>query len=69
MSTDGVPIACNFDCGGGCALLAYMENGRITRITDNPLGEKYLKGCIRGYQLAHMQYHKDRLTKAPHPDW
>jgi anaerobic dimethyl sulfoxide reductase subunit A len=63
MSTDGVPIACNFDCGGGCALLAYMEKGRITRVTDNPFGGKYLKGCIRGYQLARMQYHKDRLTK------
>jgi anaerobic dimethyl sulfoxide reductase subunit A len=58
-----IPIACNFDCGGGCALLAHMEDGKIKRITDNPLGGNYLKGCIRGYQLHHIQYHPDRLTK------
>ena len=58
-----IPIACNFDCGGGCALHAHIEDGEIKRITDNPLGGKYLQGCIRGYQLQHMQYHPDRLTK------
>lgn len=61
--SQGIPIACNFDCGGGCALLAHMENGKIKRITDNPEGGQYLRGCIRGYQLQHMQYHPDRLTK------
>ena len=63
MNSDGIPIACNFDCGGGCALHAHMQDGRITRITDNPRCGRYLKGCVRGYQLAHVQYHKDRLTK------
>jgi len=58
-----IPIACNFDCGGGCALLAHMKDGKITRITDNPQGGDYLKGCIRGFQLQHMQYHPKRLTK------
>ncbi|MCB2173229.1 molybdopterin-dependent oxidoreductase, partial [archaeon] len=61
--TQFIPIACNFDCGGGCALLAHMKDGKITRITDNPQGGDYLKGCIRGFQLQHMQYHPKRLTK------
>jgi anaerobic dimethyl sulfoxide reductase subunit A len=63
MIPDIIPITCNLDCGGGCPLLAYMEDDRIKRITDNPQGGKHLKGCVRGYQLSHMQYHKDRLTQ------
>ena len=61
--TRSIPIACNFDCGGGCALLAHIEGDRITSITDNPQGGDYLQGCIRGFQLQHMQYHPERLTK------
>ena len=32
-----VPVSCNRDCGAGCALLAHVKNGRIEKITDNPL--------------------------------
>ena len=32
-----VPVSCNKDCGAGCALLAHVNNGRIEKITDNPL--------------------------------
>ena len=45
---DRRPVACNRDCGGGCPLLATVEDGRVVRIANNPAGGPYLKGCVRG---------------------
>ena len=59
----GVPFTCNLDCGGGCPLLAFVENGKVTKVIDNPAGGEYIKGCIRGYQSPHIQNAPDRLTK------
>ncbi len=59
----GVPVACNFDCGGGCALLAYTSDGKITKIVGNPEAGKYHIPCVRGLQQARVQEAKDRLTK------
>ena len=59
----GVPYTCNKDCGGGCPLLAIVEDGKITKIVDNPEGGEYVTGCVRGYQSHKIQYAKDRLTK------
>ena len=56
------PVACNRDCGGGCPLLATVEDGRVRRIADNPAGGPYLKGCIRGYHAWRQQQAPDRLT-------
>jgi len=61
--SEGVPVACNMDCGGGCPLPAHVEDGRVTRIVDNPLGGVYARGCVRGYQYARVQHHGDRLTR------
>lgn len=58
-----LPVTCNKDCGGGCPLLATVEDGRITEIRDNPLGGPAMRGCIRGYQAARTLYAPDRLRK------
>jgi anaerobic dimethyl sulfoxide reductase subunit A len=58
-----LPVTCNRDCIGGCPLIATVEQGRITRISDNPLGGRYLHGCIRGYQAMRQLYAPDRLTQ------
>lgn len=42
-----IPVSCNKDCGGGCPLLAHVEDGRLIKITDNPLGTRYTTGCVR----------------------
>lgn len=57
-----LPVACNRDCGGGCPLLATVEDGRVRRIADNPAGGPFLQGCIRGYHAWRQQQAPDRLT-------
>jgi anaerobic dimethyl sulfoxide reductase subunit A len=58
-----LPVTCNRDCIGGCPLLATVEEGRVTRIVDNPLAGPYMHGCIRGYQAMRQLYAPDRLTQ------
>jgi len=57
------PVTCNRDCGGGCPLLASVAGGRVTRITNNPAGAPYLKGCVRGFQAWRQQQAPDRLIR------
>jgi anaerobic selenocysteine-containing dehydrogenase len=57
------PVSCNKDCGGGCPLIAYTENGHVTRIKNNPLGTLYMKGCRKGFQAMKMDQHPERLTR------
>jgi anaerobic dimethyl sulfoxide reductase subunit A len=59
-----VPVSCDRDCGGGCPLVAYVSNGRIVRIADNPRTPELMRGCIKGYRLADTAYAEDRL-KSP----
>ncbi len=63
MKARGVPVACNHDCGGGCTLLAYTENGRVTGFARNPHAGRHHMPCVRGFQMHRVQYHEDRLTK------
>ena len=58
-----LPVSCNRDCGAGCPLLAHIDNGRISALTDNPLKDPYLKGCLRGYQMPATVYAESRLKK------
>ncbi len=58
-----VPVSCNKDCGGGCPLTAHVEGGRVARISGNPLGTPYMKGCRKGFEAMKMDHHPDRLTK------
>jgi anaerobic selenocysteine-containing dehydrogenase len=58
-----VPVSCNKDCGAGCALLAHVKNNRIEKITDNPLIDEHMKGCIRGYRIPDTVHSEDRLKK------
>jgi len=57
-----IPVSCNKDCGGGCPLLAIVEDGRITRIINSPHAGRYMNGCVRGFQAARTIYAPDRLT-------
>jgi len=56
-----IPVSCNKDCGGGCPLLAHVKGEKIVKITDNPAGTAYMKGCSRGFQAAKAAYAPDRL--------
>jgi len=58
-----LPVACNRDCGGGCPLVATVEDGRVMRIGNNPAAGPFLKGCPRGFQAARQLYAEDRLTR------
>ena len=58
-----VPVSCNRDCGAGCALLAHVKNGRIEKITDNPLIDDFMKGCILGYHMPETVHSEDRLKR------
>ena len=59
-----VPVACNRDCGGGCPLVATVEDGRVTRIADNPAGGPYPQGLHpRLPGVAAAATAPDRLTR------
>jgi len=59
-----VPTFCGKDCGGNaCPLMAEVDAGRVVRVTDNPAGGRYLKGCRRGYRMPLELYAPDRLLK------
>jgi anaerobic selenocysteine-containing dehydrogenase len=60
--TRTVPVSCDHDCGGGCPLCAHVSQGRVVRITDNPLKPQYMRGCIKGYRMADTVYARDRLN-------
>lgn len=63
MTEISIPVSCNKDCGGGCPLLAWVEDGRIRRIGNNPLGGRFLTGCVRGYEMPRVVYAEDRILK------
>ena len=58
-----LPVSCNLDCGGGCALLAAVRQGRLERIRDNPLRPALARGCARGYAMSRRVYAPDRITR------
>ncbi len=58
-----IPVSCNKDCSAGCPLLAHVKNGTIIKITNNPTGTRYMKGCSKGFQAMQAAYAPDRLLK------
>jgi anaerobic selenocysteine-containing dehydrogenase len=59
-----IPVFCGKDCGGNaCPLLAKVDNGRVVKVVNNPVGGKYIKGCQRGFNLPLEQYAPDRILK------
>jgi len=62
-SVQKIPVSCNKDCGGACPLIAHVREGRVRKITNNPLGGPYMNGCVRGFQAAKILYSPDRLRK------
>ena len=63
LDKKSVPVSCPSDCGGGCPLLARIQGGRIVRIANNPLGGRYLQGCIKGFRAAEVRDAPDRLLR------
>ncbi len=61
LETKTIPVSCNKDCAAGCPLLAHVENGKIIKITNNPSGSPYMKGCGKGFQAMQVAYAPDRL--------
>lgn len=56
------PVFCGKDCGGdACPMLAEVENGRVTRLINNPAGGLYYRACSRGFDLALETYAPDRI--------
>ncbi len=58
-----LPVSCNLDCGGGCALLAAVRRGRLEGIRDNPLRPALARGCARGYAMSRRVYAPDRILR------
>jgi anaerobic dimethyl sulfoxide reductase subunit A len=58
-----VPVTCNKDCGGGCPLLAHLKDGRVIKITNNPVRDPYMVGCAKGFRAPDVLYAKDRLKR------
>jgi len=56
-----VPVTCNKDCCAGCPLLAHVKDGRVTKITNNPLRDPFVVGCVKGFHALDVLYAKDRL--------
>ena len=61
--TNTIPVSCNKDCGAGCPLLAHVQDGKILKITNNPNGTPYMKGCSEGFQAAKVANAPGRLLK------
>src|SRR5271157_1581473 len=58
-----IPTFCGKDCGGNaCPLMAAIEDGRVVKVTNNPAGGRFLKGCRRGFTLPLEQSAPDRLS-------
>ncbi len=58
-----IPVSCNKDCGGGCALHAFVRDGGIVSIKDSAYKPEYMRGCIKGYRMADALYSSDRLVR------
>jgi anaerobic dimethyl sulfoxide reductase subunit A len=58
-----IPVSCNRDCVTGCPLLAYVEDGKLRKVSDNPLKGPMMRGCARGYQMPRVVYAADRLRR------
>lgn len=63
MVSSTIPVSCNKDCGAGCPLIAHVQNGKIVKITDNPLSGPHITGCARGFMAHEANYHPARLMK------
>ncbi|PID56096.1 molybdopterin oxidoreductase [candidate division KSB3 bacterium] len=56
-----IPVSCNKDCGGDCPLLAHIHDGTLIKVTNNPAGMPYMKGCARGLMIREVLESPDRL--------
>ncbi|MFO8076874.1 MAG: DMSO/selenate family reductase complex A subunit [Egibacteraceae bacterium] len=63
--TTVVPTGCAHNCGGRCAIRAWVEDGRVTRIETDQRPDSFedpqLRACMRGRSNRKRLYHPDRL--------
>ncbi|HJP69988.1 MAG TPA: molybdopterin-dependent oxidoreductase [Sphingomicrobium sp.] len=60
---DTVRVVCGHDCPDMCSLLAYVEDGRVTRIAGDP-GQPFTAGfaCTKVNRDAQLVHSPDRVT-------
>src|SRR3989440_12462427 len=54
---------CNRDCPDACAIVAHVEDGKVTKLggdPSHPVTGGFL--CCRTNNFLPLQYHRDRLT-------
>lgn len=53
---------CTCKCYDTCSMFAYVDNGRLLKVSGNPLNS-YTLGtlCPKGYSLVQQVYHPDRV--------
>ncbi|MBS3968989.1 MAG: molybdopterin-dependent oxidoreductase, partial [Clostridia bacterium] len=53
---------CPRNCYDACGILAYVKNGRLVKVSGDPL-HGYTRGklCSKGYNYLNMVYNPDRL--------
>jgi len=56
-----IPVTCNKDCGGGCPLIALVEDGELKRLKNSPHKSKYMFGCSRGFEMTKVLNDPKRL--------
>jgi anaerobic dimethyl sulfoxide reductase subunit A len=44
-------------------LLAHIRDGRVIKITNNPLRDPFVVGCAKGFHAIDVLYAKDRLKR------
>lgn len=67
-TVEKIVTGCPYDCGGSCPLLAYVEDGKLTRLSPveepDSLSNPQLRPCARGLSQVERVYHPERL---PYP--
>ena len=60
-----IPVSCNRDCGGGCALTAHVDisANRLLKVTNSSFAPKHMTGCFVGLNAEKQLYADGRLTK------
>lgn len=60
-----VPVSCNRDCGGGCALTAHVDisSNRLLKVTNSSFSPNHMTGCLVGLNAEKQLYADGRVLK------
>lgn len=56
-----VSVGCGVDCGGGCFLKAYIQEGAVKKLETDDGKEPQYRACVRGWGWRKTIYDPDRL--------